>query len=198
NGLYFQLESEHTKFVEMCKDDDGTIEEYILTVYRGQKLKSYELQTLKDNIGKLVSVNTFFSTTYDKNVALLFAGNGSNVIFSLVECTLFEIEICTAVKTKKPYANIKENTDQLSKALEYHNIALDITSDALGPDHWLMASSYSNLASVYDAIGDIAIAKRYYEKAMEIQTKVDIHHEDRKFSAIYSNIGGLYRMSGDI
>ncbi|CAF1319874.1 unnamed protein product, partial [Didymodactylos carnosus] len=48
--LYWQLSEEHRKFVEPLVGDDGTVDEYILTVYRGQHLKPDELQVLKDNI----------------------------------------------------------------------------------------------------------------------------------------------------
>ncbi|CAF1544856.1 unnamed protein product, partial [Didymodactylos carnosus] len=98
--LYRQLQKEHSKFIEPFTDD-----EYPLTVYRGQHLKADELHELQDKIGRLISMNTFMSTTCEKGVALIHAGDGS---FSpILESILFEIQINTSIDTK-PYANIKE------------------------------------------------------------------------------------------
>ncbi|CAF4574882.1 unnamed protein product, partial [Didymodactylos carnosus] len=98
--LYRQLQKEYSKFIQRFTDD-----EYFLTVYRGQHLKADELHELKDNIGRLISMNTFISTTYEKGVASIHAGDGS---FSpILESILFEIQINTGIDTK-PYANIKE------------------------------------------------------------------------------------------
>ncbi|CAF4498057.1 unnamed protein product [Didymodactylos carnosus] len=70
-----------------------------------QHLKADELQQLKDNAGRLISMNTFIPTTYDEDVASRFAGDGS---FSPnFESILFEVRINTNSDTK-PYANIKE------------------------------------------------------------------------------------------
>ncbi|CAF0846409.1 unnamed protein product [Didymodactylos carnosus] len=79
--------------------------EYFLTVYRGQHLKVDELQELKDNIGRLISMNTFISTTCKEDVAFMLAGDGS--LSPILESILFEIQINTSIDTK-PYANIKE------------------------------------------------------------------------------------------
>ncbi|CAF1241265.1 unnamed protein product [Didymodactylos carnosus] len=98
--LYRQLQREYSKFMERF-----THGEYFLTVYRGQHLKADELHELKDNIGGLISMNTFLSTTCEKGVALIHAGDGS---FSpILESILFEIQVNTSIDTK-PYANIKE------------------------------------------------------------------------------------------
>ncbi|CAF1541544.1 unnamed protein product, partial [Didymodactylos carnosus] len=98
--LYRQLQKEYSKFMERFTDD-----EYFLTVYRGQHLKADELHELKDNIGRLISMNTFISTTCEKAVASIHAGDGS---FSpILESILFEIQINTSIDTK-PYGNIKE------------------------------------------------------------------------------------------
>ncbi|CAF1215534.1 unnamed protein product [Didymodactylos carnosus] len=98
--LYRQLQKEYSKFMERFTDD-----EYSLTVYRGQHLKADELHELKDNIGRLISINTFMSTTCEKGVASILAGDGS--LSPILESILFQIQINTSIDTK-PYANIKE------------------------------------------------------------------------------------------
>ncbi|CAF0787165.1 unnamed protein product [Didymodactylos carnosus] len=79
--------------------------EYFLTVYREQHLKADELHELKDNISRLISMNTFISTTYEKDVASMLARGAS--LSPIPESILFEIQINTSIDTK-PYANIKE------------------------------------------------------------------------------------------
>ncbi|CAF4555557.1 unnamed protein product, partial [Didymodactylos carnosus] len=98
--LYRQLQKEYSKFMERFTDG-----EYFLTLYRGQHLKADELHELKDNIGGLISMNTFMSTTCEKGVALIHTGDGS--LSPILESILFEIQVNTSIDTK-PYANIKE------------------------------------------------------------------------------------------
>ncbi|CAF0990505.1 unnamed protein product [Didymodactylos carnosus] len=50
----------------------------MLTVYRGQFVHINELEKFKLNIRNLISMNTFLSTTTNKDVALIFAGDGDN------------------------------------------------------------------------------------------------------------------------
>ncbi|CAF3336994.1 unnamed protein product [Rotaria sp. Silwood2] len=80
-------------------------ENEIKTVYRGQFVPSEQFKRLNDNIGGLISMNTFLSTSTDRNVALTFAGDGS--ARPILESVLFEINIDKKVQTK-PFANIEE------------------------------------------------------------------------------------------
>ncbi|UJR18874.1 hypothetical protein I4U23_022002 [Adineta vaga] len=63
----------------------------IQEVYRGQMLRIDELQKIKDSIGGIVSFHSFLSATKDKNVAVVFAGNGRGRPF--FESVVFCIEI---------------------------------------------------------------------------------------------------------
>ena len=45
-------------------------------VYRGQRMSKDELDILKNNIGKYISINTFLSTSTNRNLSLSFI-NGS-------------------------------------------------------------------------------------------------------------------------
>jgi len=45
-------------------------------VYRGQRMSKDELDILKNNIGKYISINTFLSTSTNRNLSLFFI-NGS-------------------------------------------------------------------------------------------------------------------------
>jgi tetratricopeptide (TPR) repeat protein len=63
----------------------------ISEVYRGQMIRIEELQQLRDSIGGVVSFHTFLSATRDRNVALIFAGNGEGRPF--FESVVFCIQI---------------------------------------------------------------------------------------------------------
>ena len=43
-----------------------------------------------------------------------------------------------------------------------------LEKNVLGPNHIKVATSYNNLGSVYKAMGELQLAKHYYEKAMGI------------------------------
>ena len=58
--------------------------------YRGQVISEWELSRLKESIGQLVSVNSFFSASLDENVANVFAGHDAS---GNEKCILFEIAI---------------------------------------------------------------------------------------------------------
>ena len=50
----------------------------------------------------------------------------------------------------------------LNKAKEYHELALAITQQTLGPQHPDVATSYDNLATVLGDQGDLKKAKEYF------------------------------------
>ena len=55
--------------------------------------------------------------------------------------------------------------------LNYHQRAMEIYINALGPNHIDFATSYDNLSSVHRAIGDHEVeqAKNYHQRAIEIR-----------------------------
>ncbi|CAF1379864.1 unnamed protein product [Rotaria sordida] len=75
-----------------------------LQVYRCQMMSSDELQTLKQYLDQFISVNSFFSTSMDKQRALTFL-NPTNATDSL-ERVLFEIDADPTMATTKPFADI--------------------------------------------------------------------------------------------
>jgi hypothetical protein len=81
-----------------------------LTVYRGQRMTSEELELLKaSSVGSdgIVRINSFLSTTLDRNVALMYAGDGSEREV-MGESVLFEIKIDLQSSTNHPFADIRE------------------------------------------------------------------------------------------
>ncbi|CAF3548501.1 unnamed protein product [Rotaria socialis] len=77
-----------------------------LVLYRGQSLTRDDFEKLKSNIGGLLSVNTFLSTSEKKDIALLFTGG--TIEDSDTEGILFEIDISTNEVSSAPYANVDQ------------------------------------------------------------------------------------------
>ena len=44
-----------------------------LLVYHGQIISNIELQTIRENVGQLISLNSFTSTTTNKHIAEIFS-----------------------------------------------------------------------------------------------------------------------------
>ena len=61
---------------------------------------------------------------------------------------------------------------ELEQAKDYHEKAMEIYINILGPNHINVATSYGNLGSVYKAMGELELAKDYHEKAMEMYINV--------------------------
>ncbi|CAF0986725.1 unnamed protein product [Adineta steineri] len=76
-----------------------------LTVYRGQSMSSEEFEKHKSNIGGLMSMNNFLSTSTDKTVAEMFVNASTNE--PGMKHILFEIEIDSKIKKQCPFANIE-------------------------------------------------------------------------------------------
>ncbi|CAF3693270.1 unnamed protein product [Rotaria sp. Silwood1] len=73
----------------------------IIHVYRGQLMFHDELQLLKNSIGKYISINSFFSTSLNRNLALIFSRESDQC-----EKVLFEIDANPQYNNDKPFANI--------------------------------------------------------------------------------------------
>ena len=75
-------------------------------VYRGQFVNKNEFKNkLRNNLGGFLSINSFFSTSTNKEVALMFTGNSLSNDSNL-ESVLFEIKV-SIDKWHRPIANIK-------------------------------------------------------------------------------------------
>jgi len=109
--LYKQLKQLHDVFQN---NNPNTI----MTVYRGQRLQPNELQQFQKNIDGYTITNTFLSTTTDRDVARIFAGDGSESPF--IESILLEIKVDTAVKTTKPYSPQSKNIVIMKQNLKFY------------------------------------------------------------------------------
>ncbi|CAF1013688.1 unnamed protein product [Adineta steineri] len=77
-----------------------------LRVYRSQMISNNELETLKQNRGKFISVNSFFSTSFNKQQALSFLNDSNNT--ENLEAILFQIDADPKMAITKPFADITE------------------------------------------------------------------------------------------
>ncbi|CAF1561418.1 unnamed protein product, partial [Didymodactylos carnosus] len=94
NELYYNARSSST-----------TKDQRLLTLYRGQTMSIKDLEDLRQNINCLVSMNSFLSTTNDREAAIFFSGDGITPDISHVS-VLYEIEIDTTIESTTPYAKV--------------------------------------------------------------------------------------------
>ncbi|CAF1156111.1 unnamed protein product [Adineta steineri] len=74
-----------------------------IKVYRSQLMAHDEFKRLKSSLGQFITINGFFSTTLDSNLALLYFDNNTDDS----ERILFEIDADPRLNSDKPFANIK-------------------------------------------------------------------------------------------
>ncbi|CAF3341436.1 unnamed protein product [Rotaria socialis] len=91
--MYEQLKIEYNK----------TCHEVDLFTYRGQIISLIELENIKQNIGQLISLNSFISTTINEQIAEAFSSSGN--IFE-GEQVLFHIKVNKNRTNSKPFADI--------------------------------------------------------------------------------------------
>ncbi|CAF0947859.1 unnamed protein product [Adineta steineri] len=75
-----------------------------LRVYRSQMISNNELETLKQNCGKFISINSFFSTSFDEQKALSFLKDSDDT--ENLEAILFQIDADPNMAITKPFADI--------------------------------------------------------------------------------------------
>jgi len=68
-------------------------------------------------------------------------------------------------------AAVLSDLGHMKQAKEYHERALAIRLQKLGPYHTLVAASHNNLAAVISDPGDLKQAKEYHERALIILPK---------------------------
>ncbi|CAF1224302.1 unnamed protein product [Adineta ricciae] len=78
-------------------------------VYRGQVLSNDELKNLRSSIGSFLSINSFFSTTSNRQQAMQFI-LGSDVTSDLYR-VLFVIDADPSASTAKPFADISSHSE---------------------------------------------------------------------------------------
>ncbi len=75
-----------------------------IRVYRAQLMSNEEVQMLKDSLGEFIAINSFFSTSLNRELALFYLADSG--ISNLVERVLFEIDADPQLDNIKPFSNI--------------------------------------------------------------------------------------------
>ena len=96
-NLHKQLVSLHREFLEVGAPD-------LLTVYRGQQMQDNEIRKLCENIGGIIAMNTFFSTSLNRQLSRMFAQASQG--FTAV---LYEIVIDTNIPAA-PFSDVNEHS----------------------------------------------------------------------------------------
>ncbi|CAF1534970.1 unnamed protein product, partial [Didymodactylos carnosus] len=76
-----------------------------IRIYRSQLMSKMEVQQLNNFRGQLISMNSFLSTTLDREMAVFFLGD-IEVLDGDLQPVLFEIEADPRIDGVKPFANI--------------------------------------------------------------------------------------------
>ncbi|CAF1154448.1 unnamed protein product [Adineta steineri] len=100
--LHNQLAQLHTSYLNSLPSDQR-----ILTLYRGQRMKITELTRLQQNVDKLISMNSFLSTTNNVTAAVFFAGDGCLNDPNGEVSVVYQITIDTSVPHSIPFAKIQ-------------------------------------------------------------------------------------------
>jgi tetratricopeptide (TPR) repeat protein len=203
NYHYFlsDLTKELTKlYVNQYGDKTGT-----LTVYRGQHIHIDELQKLQNSIGRLMSINTFFSTTTSSSVAADFSGNGE-YRYQGFESIIFQIEIDLSIQ-RRPFAKIGQfssNKDENEILFAIGSI-FRIESVELYLDNiWLIVLTLTN--EVKKEIEDLL---EYFTKHIGTQPSLlelgvllsktgDFERAENHYDlgVLHNNLGEIYRQQG--
>ena len=80
---------------------------------------------------------------------------------------------------------------------DYHQRALEVTINVLGPNHIDVATSYNSLGLVYKAMGELEQAEDYHERAKEIYINV-LGPNDIDIATSYNNLGLVYKGMGKL
>ncbi|CAF1097712.1 unnamed protein product [Adineta steineri] len=130
----------HSLYVQQYQ----TVQQH-LTVYRGQMMWKIELMKIKQNVGHLISINTFFSTSISPIVAASFCGNGEYESEGIVS-VMFEIEL-DASTPSRPFARIEKSSvigDErevlFSMGTVFHVENVDLETDTI----WLVKLTWNH------------------------------------------------------
>ena len=93
--------------------------------------------------------------------------------------------------------NVHEKLGDLSKAKDYHDLALAARLKKLGPDHVDIAKSFYYLGIVHYELGDLSQAKDYHDRALAIRLKkLGPDHVD--VASSYNTLGNVHYKLGDL
>ena len=110
----------------------------------------------------------------------------------------WDLNILMSQTSYNNVAIVLRDQGDLKQAKEYHERALAISLQTLGPQHPDVAVSYNNVAAALRDEGDLKQAKEYHERALAIRLQtLGPQHPDVAPTS-YNNIATVLRDEGDL
>jgi tetratricopeptide (TPR) repeat protein len=192
----------------------------VLELYRGQVLSCEELENIQSSIGQYISMNSFFSTTSRRLMALMMAQSniGCSEYFKPV---IFHIKADTKLLHAKPYADItnfsnfgKEEAEvlfMLGSVFRFRNVYYQedeklhvIELELCGEDEYELCEVYNRMKkdigeeTNIKVLGNVLKDMGQYERALECYKKVLqlVEPNDKTIPRCYYSIGQVMQLQG--
>lgn len=203
------------------KEEQKKFTEPFITVYRGQAMKLTELEYLQKHIGHFISMNSFLSTSKDRNTALMYAESIDKTDSSL-KSVLFEMDCETSRADMKPFADIshlscfhdeEEILFMLGSVFRVQSVQQNTTNDlwtikmtlsgkndydfddisqSIGKD-LAKNPSLTTLGLLFQRMGDFKRAAQCFQQHSDLLEDDDAITR----SACYHNLGNIAEVNGD-
>ncbi|CAF4558691.1 unnamed protein product [Rotaria sp. Silwood2] len=187
-----------------------------MVVYRGQIMSIAEVEKLENKINSLISINTFFSTSTNRQVALQYMSRSSRPHFQPV---LFTIRLTASPKVQ-PYAYLSS----VSAYSQEHEVLLSVGSvfkidgvEKIEDNIWNIYMTLSGeqdkeiekaISHLKAGIGESSslltfagflLDRGEYVNVEKICTIMDasLPNNDPELAVVYNNWGGVYFWLGD-
>jgi len=190
-----------------------------ICIYRSQLMAKEEIHSLKKNLGQLISVNSFLSTTVQRETALFFMGEGNPE--DNLQRVLFEIDADPRIVSAKPFADITSHSDfpietevlfMLGSIFRLNNITLEddqlwiikmtlCSDDEHDLKHVLTHMKDQNgngetdlctLAKIVWKMGKFNLAEKYYHRLIN-----EIPFNDPYLIKLYEDLSNITSHKGD-
>ncbi|CAF1458530.1 unnamed protein product [Adineta steineri] len=190
-----------------------------IRIYRSQLMAKEEIYSLKRNINQYISVNSFLSTTVQRETALFFMGEGNPE--GNLQRVLFEIDADPSVVSMKPFADITSHSDfpietevlfMLGSIFRLNNVVLEddqlwvitmtLYSDNEHDLKQLLShmkdqngngkADLSTLAKIVWKMGKFNLAEKYYLRLIN-----EIPSNDPILIKLYEDLGDITSHKGD-
>lgn len=209
--MHNQLQEEQSKFIESQ-----------ITVYRGQAMKLTELKYLQNHVGHFISMNSFLSTSRDRDIALFFA-DSIDKTDSNMKSVLYEMDCDTRRSDTKPFADIahlshfteeKEILFMLGSVFRVEHVQPNETNDVwiikmtlCGKTDYDTSNAFQSIAAglqttypslttlglLFQRMGDFKRATQCFQQHLDL-----VENDDGSLrSACNHNLGNIAQEMGD-
>jgi tetratricopeptide (TPR) repeat protein len=190
-----------------------------ICVFRGQLMSNEEMELLKESIGQLISMNSFLSTTVDRQMALSFLY--SSTTSDHMQRVLFQIDADPQLDGIRPFADITSLSyfpGEIEVLFMLGSIFRLVSVDCDDHGIWifrltLCSNNDHNLQAAFDymknqhgsgettllsvglllcEMGKYDEAEKYFRRLLK---EIPSDHED--IAACYHNLGNLFDHTGD-